>query len=779
MPATAIAIGVTVLAASLTAGGGIAAALISTLIVAGATLATQALSRSQKPRAENLQDRTIMVREGLVSRRIPYGRVRLGGVWVYAETQRGNLDLWMILVLCDGPINRYERVFFDETEIFFDDNGNAQNEYTNLAFISYHDGSERDSEIRACRFDDLNNKFFDDINDVAADEMVRFFAGNGVLPTGVEEGVDYFTFNVDNMGGFQVSRRLGGPAIPITTGDGVNPIQYQIMREADKHLVSASERWNSDNRLRGIAYVAIRLTYQSFRFRDGVPNITFTIQGRNDIPDAFGQNPAYRANSALCLAHYLTTPTVGLGIPRDQIDEEMLQISANVCDEEVLLRQRGDFTVNTAIDLLVSEGHGLITGLSVRLSTTGTLPTPLEEGREYIVKRDTLDAFQLLNDHGEQAISIIDIGSGIHSFQGFERRYESNGIVTLQDNPESNIEEFTESLSGNLTFSEGKYKIIAGYYRIPNFTITQDMIIDTVNLITRTARRDKTNRVKGTFVSESSNWEPADFPAQEIVEFQELDREILTKDLELFLVSSPYQAQRISRIELFKSRRYTRQLTLRCSIECLRCVAGQTVFLDLPRFNIQGVAFEITENAIGTDERGAWFIDLVLKETNPGVYAWNPLEDQRPFDLEAILTQNVEPIFTGEIQPTSNVMSLTAVGTAVGEIAELKPLKTTAVGYQQVTMSTDDIRAYSGHAANDGEDLLLILSGQIQIEAFDDITTSDTLVYIIAGNEEEVGRYTTDTTQLSAMASTINVSSILRIEHDISEGEFGFAIVSI
>ena len=210
-----------------------------------------------------------------------------------------------------------------------------------------------------------------------------------------------------------------------------------------------------------------------------------------------------------------------------------------------------------------------------------------------------------------------------------EKRYTANGVIPLDASPEENIIEFREAMAGNAVYSGGKWHIYPGAYQMPTFTITEDMIISSVSLQTRLPRRDRANRIKGTFISEPSSWQPTDFPAYEDKAFQKSDGEVLTKDLELTLVSSSSTAQRLAKIDLLRSRKYTEEIRLKCNIEALSVVAGKTVYLNFKRYHYEKTSFEVLESSLGGDEKGALFVDLVLRRIHPELYSWSAESDEK------------------------------------------------------------------------------------------------------------------------------------------------------
>lgn len=91
------------------------------------------------------RDITAMIRRSIVSRRIVYGRARLGGIWFYPETTgASNETLHLILGLCEGPIDAIESIWFDDEEIPLDASGNATGKYAGYVTVKKHLGTPGD-----------------------------------------------------------------------------------------------------------------------------------------------------------------------------------------------------------------------------------------------------------------------------------------------------------------------------------------------------------------------------------------------------------------------------------------------------------------------------------------------------------------------------------------------------------------------------------------------------------------------------------------------------------
>ena len=127
------------------------------------------------------------------------------------------------------------------------------------------------------------------------------------------------------------------------TGNVTSPSQYNGKvrikehlgasdQAADSDLVSEVDGWTAEHRLRGIAYLYVRLSYNADAFPNGVPEITAVIKGKK-VYDPRDGSTAWSDNPALCLRDYLSSTTYGLGEEDSNIDDDKVSTAADVCDQ--------------------------------------------------------------------------------------------------------------------------------------------------------------------------------------------------------------------------------------------------------------------------------------------------------------------------------------------------------------------------------------------------------------------------------------------------------------
>lgn len=121
---------------------------------------------------------------------------------------------------------------------------------------------------------------------------------------------------------------------------------------ADAALMAACPSWTGNHKLSGVAYLYIRLKYNQDVFSGGLPTITADIDGKM-IYDPRDGLTKFSRNPALCIRDYLTSTRYGRGIPTTIIDDTVIGVPANYCEELVNVGGglRGRYTCDGAINV--------------------------------------------------------------------------------------------------------------------------------------------------------------------------------------------------------------------------------------------------------------------------------------------------------------------------------------------------------------------------------------------------------------------------------------------
>ena len=214
----------------------------------------------------------------------------------------------------------------------------------------------------------------------------------------------------------------------------------------------------------------------------------------------------------------------------------------------------------------------------------------------------------------------------VETLAGSEKRYTCDGIISLEQGPEANIAAMLTAMGGFSTYAGGRFTFGAASWRPPSFEITEDMIVRVERFQNKVPKRDRTNTVKGLFVSEVNLYQSSDFPTRTKSSYVEADGEELVLDLDLKFTESPSRAQRLANIEL-EDRRLQRSLSIECTLEAFRAQAGKNVMVSISRYGLNRAPFLVEGFSFVIGDGGALNVSLVLNETSSSVYDWTTADE--------------------------------------------------------------------------------------------------------------------------------------------------------
>ena len=267
----------------------IVGALTAAVGVASYTAAKKAQKAARRP---NDEQRGVLVNKESNVEQIPviYGERRVGGVRVFVSTDGTYKTV-------DGEREWYSG-FHPDTLVYDDVTGTPTNQYLYIALVL------AEGEVES-------------ITDIYVDDLPITDAKYSGL-------VDYNVY-------------LG-------TDDQTMPDSH--------YLREANEFWTADHRLRGVAFLGLRFTWDEEAF-SGIPDVTALVKGKK-VYDPRTATTAWSDNPALCIRDYLTNTRYGKGIPTSAIDDTAIAAAADDCDESVTLYDGGGsgklFTCNAVLD---------------------------------------------------------------------------------------------------------------------------------------------------------------------------------------------------------------------------------------------------------------------------------------------------------------------------------------------------------------------------------------------------------------------------------------------
>ena len=112
---------------------------------------------------------------------------------------------------------------------------------------------------------------------------------------------------------------------------------YGSDSQAQCDLLGALDSWTSNHRLRGLAYISLKIKWNQDAFA-GLPTVQALIKGKKVVAynsSSVAQTAAHSDNPAWCLLDYLTNERYGKGIPIANIDIPSFYTASGVCDTDV------------------------------------------------------------------------------------------------------------------------------------------------------------------------------------------------------------------------------------------------------------------------------------------------------------------------------------------------------------------------------------------------------------------------------------------------------------
>lgn len=211
-----------------------------------------------------------------------------------------------------------------------------------------------------------------------------------------------------------------------------------------------------------------------------------------------------------------------------------------------------------------------------------------------------------------------------------EKRYQCDGAITSETSHKSAVAYLTGAMAGAAVWRTGTWWIEAGAYKTPTVTLTAGDFRAPLKGAFHSSRSDLFNAVRGTYISDQNQYQPADFPAvtNALYESQDNGQRIYT-DIDLPMTRSPVAAQRIAKIMLERARQQM-AFTAQCRLSALRCVAGGVVNITYPRFGWDAKPFEVERwrFVVYDSETGpALGVDMDLREIASAVFDWNAGEE--------------------------------------------------------------------------------------------------------------------------------------------------------
>jgi hypothetical protein len=345
---------------------------------------------------------------------------------------------------------------------------------------------------------------------------------------------------------------------------------------ADSDLVSDCAQWTSAHRLRGLAYVHLKLIYDTEVYKQGLQQVRFFVKGRKIYdPRLDGENGGTGAhrladtttwewsdNPALIAADYLMgfslngKQVAGMGVDPARIDWTSVSAQANICDEPVTLKST-----------------------------------------------DT------------------------------EKRYTCNGIINSSRRHGDNLGQISSAMGGNIVFQSGKWRLFAAASRPAVLGRDKQNIIGGIALTAQKGWSEKVNAIRGVYPDADVSYEAKDYPPIVDASFVTADGgQELWMDLSLPMTTSKTMAQRLAKIALRRAR-MEKKTTLTLTPDALQDQCMDAVNLTYLPFNIDGQKMLVADWALKFDADKDGNVGILCTETlvqeDDSIYDWDEDTDEQ------------------------------------------------------------------------------------------------------------------------------------------------------
>jgi hypothetical protein len=557
----------------------ILAAVIQAMVAGGISMEAGAIAQAL---ADN-RGVGISTRQAAGLRQVVYGEQRIGGTIIYQSTTGfGNSGLPvfnMVIVLAGHQIDSIVNLYLDGRQVYW---GNGEHETTRngVAFGGTATNGVQSNTPGA-------------VLNTSGQGQTPYY-GSG-LDYGIGPGGIHYQFSGKVYCEARYGDQLPGDVMATLTG-------------RDGNWAASDEYYPVSPWVGGCTYVYLNIGYDADQF-PSLPEVRFTVRGKNDIYDPRTGKRGYTTNWALIVADVLTDPVWGLG---DTSDARATAVITPVITG-------GTITGGTLTGItLASGGSGYTTAPTVYIAPpmpAGTVyPPPVgtltqATATASINASGTVTGFTITNPgagyttiplitltpspnsavNQQQLIAAANIcDEQVLTSQGYESNYTLNLHYDSATSPGDALALMMPAAAGRLSRIGGQWFIWPAYWQGPSFTFDESALVGPVKWTPCRSFKDLFNRVNGTYIApnypyncvgdlydangwwygQTNNiwpyaWQPTNFPqyAHDALHGWGFDEYLLAdggvvlpKELSLRGVISIVQAQRVAKINLMRNR---------------------------------------------------------------------------------------------------------------------------------------------------------------------------------------------------------------------------------
>lgn len=565
----------------------------------------------------SLQDRYQMVRGGTEPRKMLYGRARISGPIVYAQSTGTKKEfLHLVIALAGHECDAIETIYFNDTALPAEDGS---------GFIQSGSYSRTD-EIDAVETYSGTSKVLAHTPSSIVSVTKEGGSGDGIFSFTLANPADY------TIAGATISTPGGGSIVvnykwtQTTAKVRVKKFLGTSTQAASTDLVSESGgKWTSAHQLKGICYLYARLEFDQQVFgQSGLPNVSVILRGKKvydpRLDTTVGGSGSHRIatpstwawseNSALCTSDFLRDASFGMAAATTDLPPSETITASNECDEMVPIYNTGTCNVVSG-----SPNVGLSTGAGII--------SKIRPGMYFIGPNAVAYKVLSVEPAFPRIVLEVNYGGSTLSTQAFtinEKRYTCNGVIDSGDASRNNLDKIVESMAGVAVWVQGRWLIRAGAHIAAVLTITEDWLADGAPVISpRAARQELFNKVLCTYAEKEKLYTDTQAPPVTNATYVTDDGGLeLPVEMTYDMVTSGVFAQRLAKIHLERARQ-AMTVKLTCNLKAYDLNPSDVVAVTLTRYGWSAKLFEVVSRAL---DLNTWTVELMLRETASAVWDW-------------------------------------------------------------------------------------------------------------------------------------------------------------
>jgi hypothetical protein len=195
--------------------------------------------------------------------------------------------------------------------------------------------------------------------------------------------------------------------------------------------------------------------------------------------------------------------------------------------------------------------------------------------------------------------------------------YTCNIVCRTDEDPWQTFQEIGESMAGKAGWAGGLLRMVAGVYRAPVATITEDWIssADPVQIVPEPPTDEAVNVYRPTISDAGQNYSAVPAPEVRATAYISADGRELPREITLGGVTDTTHAQHVCGV-LMRDARNALSVVLPCNLRAFQIELFDVVSVTLPRFGWSAKTFEVVDWKFSMSGG----VLLTLKETAAAIY---------------------------------------------------------------------------------------------------------------------------------------------------------------